>query len=310
MNNSATLSTVPVQATVNAVSQLKYLALPATASRCLRSMTSDEDSVEAFCSLVESDPALSSRLIGIANSAFFALPRPVWDARTAVLQVLGLNLSRNLTISMALSGCFNTDRCPALDLRRYWATALANAEFAVVLNSGLCAADSSRGMLHLCGLLRSLGLLTLAHVAPEAVQVALTEACAGLPLSAALTRHVGINQREALDVLLPKWGLPPLVHAVCGSTGPNSDDQPDYDIRCAVDRAHLAAEAWWAAGEDWDGESGVVQEHAPISQSPRLLTAAARTLALVGALMEAQKAFEAASAAGAEIAPKARGLPA
>jgi len=246
---SATL-TQPLPSTGDALallSQLQYLALPQTAVRCLETINAADPAVVAhlLCKVVASDPPLTARLLGVANSAFFALPRPVFELRIAVMNVLGLDLARNLALSMAMNDCFDVRRCQALDLRRYWTTALLTAHLAAERSSLPPGYEPPTGAPELCGLLCSLGLLALAHVAPLPVNEALRRSTGGQSLSAALHDVVGVDHRHALELIVGRWKLPPLIAEVCG-TGHPGGGHAAY-LRPLVERAHGRARAWWEA---------------------------------------------------------------
>jgi HD-like signal output (HDOD) protein len=254
---SLTVLTQPTAGDAHALlSQLQFLTLPQTAVRCLETV-SRADPVrvgEQLCAVIASDPPLAARLVAVANSAFFALPRPVFEVRTAVLNVLGVDLARNLALSMAMSACFDLCRCQPFDLCRYWTTALVTAELLADRSRRPPGLESPPGALELCGLLRGLGLLALAHVAPRPVGAALIRASRGQSLATALGEEIGVDQRQALEILVGRWRLPALIAEVCGASRPASD--PALRLRPVVEAACTRADAWWATGLVGTGGTG------------------------------------------------------
>jgi hypothetical protein len=101
--------------------------------------------------------------------------------------------------------------------------------------------EAPSGAVELCALLRSLGLLALAHVAPGAVDQALGGAGAGL--GERLRHVVGIDHRQALDVIVGRWKLPSLVAEVSGSA--TMTQELSAQVRPLVDRSHERSTAWW-----------------------------------------------------------------
>ncbi len=243
---SATVLPQPTAGDAHAlISRLQYLALPQTALRCLETVSAQDPAAaaERLCKVIASDPPLTARLLGVANSAFFALPRPVFEVRSAVMNVLGFDLARNLALSMAMSDCFDVRRCHPFDLRRYWTTALLTAHLATDRAYLPTGYEAPPGGLEICGLLRNLGLLTLVHVAPQPTGVALCRRTEDLPLSAALRMEIGIDHRQALEVIVGRWKLPGLIAEVGGRTPTCSVD--GVQLRPIVEQAHERACQWW-----------------------------------------------------------------
>ena len=78
--------------------------LPATASTLLVMAADPDVEMEALALVIERDPPLSARLLGVANSAFYSPPRPVMTIKDAIIRALGMNMVRNLALGMALRG--------------------------------------------------------------------------------------------------------------------------------------------------------------------------------------------------------------
>lgn len=142
---------------------LELPPLPVAAQRLLAMMDDDEVEIETLAEVIELDPALTARIIGLSRSAFFGDGSRIHSVRDAIVRVLGLNLVRSLALSMSLSGVFSTRRVPSFDLQRYWCTALLTGHLARLLTPYLAACseiepDSS----YLAGLLHSIGYLPMA----------------------------------------------------------------------------------------------------------------------------------------------------
>ncbi|HAZ60212.1 MAG TPA: hypothetical protein DCY89_01405 [Gammaproteobacteria bacterium] len=243
---SATVLPQPTAGDAHAlICQLQYLTLPQTALRCLETISAQDPATaaERLCKVITSDPPLTARLLGVANSAFFALPRPIFEVRSAVMNVLGFDLARNLALSMSMSDCFDVRRCQSFDLQRYWTTALLTAHLAADRAYLPAGYEAPPGGLEICGLLQNLGLLTLVHVAPQPTGVALCRRTEGLSLSSALRMEIGIDHRQALEVIVGRWKLPEVIAEVGGRSSPNSMD--GLQLRPIVEQAHERACQWW-----------------------------------------------------------------
>ena len=89
--------------------------LPATAATLLAMAADPDVEIEALALVIERDPPLNARLLGIANSAFYAPRQPVMTAKDDIIRVLGLNMVRTMAIEalppLTFSRCTS---CPGL----------------------------------------------------------------------------------------------------------------------------------------------------------------------------------------------------
>ena len=71
----------------------------------LLAVTSDPDlAINELAAIIEQDPPLTARILGLANSAFFGQVNPIFKVEHAIIRVLGLNMVRSLALSIALTG--------------------------------------------------------------------------------------------------------------------------------------------------------------------------------------------------------------
>lgn len=188
--------------------------MPATAAKLLM-MASDPDvDIDDLAIVIERDPPLAARLIGIANSAFYSPRQPVASIKQAIIRVLGLNMVRNIAFSIALTGGFSAKRCTRFDLTGYWVTALGTADLA----SGLARAANIEGMpdpdtAYLVGLLHNIGELLLVHLYPVEMDEAFRR-FHDQPESQLAVHEMsvlGIDHWGAGAVLMRHWELPAVV---------------------------------------------------------------------------------------------------
>jgi HD-like signal output (HDOD) protein len=188
--------------------------MPATAARLLMLAADPDVDIDDLAAVIERDPPLAARLIGVANSAFYAPRHPVTSIREAIIRVLGLNMVRNLAFGMALTGGMSTSNCPRFDLTNYWIVALGTADLA----GGLARAANIEGMTdpetaYLVGLLHNIGELLLVHLYPNEFDEAMRrlEEEPGSTLADHTRRVIGVDQWEAGAFLLRHWQLPPII---------------------------------------------------------------------------------------------------
>ena len=226
-----------------AVLQIKHLPpLSVTATRLLEAITDDEIDLKELADIIEQDPGLAARIIGLANSAYFAQPSPVYSVEEAIIRVLGLNMVKSLALGITVAGVFDCEQCPQLDLVSYWFEALAVGQLARALVMVVPVAERPDiNALYLGGLFHNLGMLLLAHVDGSRY---------GMALSAIKQRPdedpfvieqelLGVDRRQAAHWLGVRWHLPELLNTLmldhCRQT-------PDSESRMALKLLNSAVE--------------------------------------------------------------------
>lgn len=195
--------------------------LSTTATRLLEIATDPELDVNQLAGVIEQDPPLTARILGLANSAFFGQANPVVTVEEAIIRVLGLNMVRSLALSMALAGSFETGACPAFRLDDYWLKALATAALARELALAVKDEQAPPDLVYLCGLLHNLGEILLVHLRPDDMQRVFTQH-EKQPDSDLITLQesvIGTNERVAGEWLTMRWHLPTPVVQVIGQLG-------------------------------------------------------------------------------------------
>jgi HD-like signal output (HDOD) protein len=173
--------------------------------------------MQQLVATIEMDPSLTSRIIGVANSAYFGSRMPIYTVNDAVTRVLGTNNVFSIALSVVLAGPFKANKCPGFHLELYWAEALKTALLAQTLAAQMknvvpAMADKA----YLCGLLHNLGLLVLAHAFPDKVSqvVSIETVERERDITAVEERLIGIDRRRAGAILARKWHLPAEITAV------------------------------------------------------------------------------------------------
>lgn len=174
----------------------------------------EDATTEAIARVVQTDPALTSRLLRLANSAIAGGGRPVVSIAEAVLR-LGLKSVRQVAMGFSLVDQYQSGPCQAFDYNRFWSHSLLMAVAMQAL--GELARAGQPDELFACGLMARIGCLALATVHP-------------VEYGDLLERHVGDDrmatlERESLqadhndftaailcDVGLPKALVEPIYH--------------------------------------------------------------------------------------------------
>ncbi len=167
--------------------QMEHLITPIS-PLALRLIAFNPDAQQAsteIVQIVESDPVLTARVLGLANAAAFGnAGKPVFDVKTAVLR-LGMNTTTRVALAqLAAVWMRKSTRMPDRAVLRtlwfeYLLTAFCAHEIAWVLGDS----SVSPNVAYAGGLLHDIGTLALCGAAPELMtRFILSGYCVGTPL--------------------------------------------------------------------------------------------------------------------------------
>ena len=155
---------------------------------------------------IQTDPALSSRLIKLANSAS-QISRPVVSVQEAIARK-GVKSVCQLALGFSLIDQYRDGGCAEFDYPRYWSHSLLMALSMQALATRVRVGESSE--LFICGLLAQIGQLALATLYPQHYSDVLTAYQANPTQS--LTEHeaiyLEIDHTELGSTMLADWGIP------------------------------------------------------------------------------------------------------
>ena len=141
--------------------------LPATAQEILTCFGDEFIDADKVTAVVEGDPGICAKLLGLANSAYFGLAEPVNSIGEAISRVLGVDTVRSLVLAMAIQQSFDSKGCPGFNTERFWMQSLLAAECCKKIAVADEAADDAvRDLAYSAGLCHNLGLMALVHMEP------------------------------------------------------------------------------------------------------------------------------------------------
>lgn len=192
------------------VEQLKLsdqLPTPRGIALAILELTQRENAtLSEIARVVQTDPALSGRLIKLANTASH-IARPVVSVQEAVVRQ-GMATVRHLALGFSLVDQFRDGACRAFDYQEYWSHSLlmALSMQAFGMRVHVAAADE----LFVCGLLAQVGKLALATVYPDEYGKVLTaqRVDPAQPIIEHERKRLEIDHIELGIVMLSDWGMP------------------------------------------------------------------------------------------------------
>lgn len=165
--------------------------------------------------VVQTDPALSGRLIKLANTAS-RIARPVVSVQEAVVRQ-GITAVRQLALGFSLLDQYRAGVCHAFDYQSYWSHSLLMGLTMQALGDRIRIASTDE--LFICGLLAQVGKLALATAYPDEYNTILIahKADPSQPLVTHERAHLETDHGELGIALMSDWGIPgvftaPLAH--------------------------------------------------------------------------------------------------
>jgi len=165
--------------------------------------------------VVQTDPALSGRLIKLANTASH-ISRPVVSVQEAVVRQ-GMATVRQLALGFSLLDQYRAGACDAFDYQGFWSHSLLMALSMQALGTRVRVAAADE--LFICGLLAQVGQLALATAYHDEYNAVL-EAYRTHPAQSLIAHeraHLETDHTELGVVMMTDWGMPkvftvPLAH--------------------------------------------------------------------------------------------------
>lgn len=209
---------------------------PSAYSRLAKAMSDPDISVREVADIVQSDVAMSGRLLQLVSSAFFGLPQPVTSVRSAVAY-LGIDTLKALVLSLEVFEMFEPPAGGRFSMEDFRRHSLATAELARKLIEGHQSAD----LAFLAGMLHDIGRLIMIARLPEALAgIAEVIESKGMSQVEAEWQVLGTSHADLGAYLLGLWGLPqPVVEAVASHHALGGLPQEDFGVLGAVQMANL-----------------------------------------------------------------------
>jgi len=212
----------------------ELLALPEAVMQILKAAAKDEISIDLLSSIISRDPALTGRLLKIANSPFYGLSHKVNGIQQAIM-VLGITTVKCLAISAAI---FDRDKLKqdiGVDIVALYGNIISIAVMSrkIAVACGYPSPEDA----FTCGLLHDIGLLYLLHHYPKEYHEALMNAEQSGYLFDEEKGQFGMTHDQVGGLIAQKWRLSePVLSGIAhhNSCGDKDSRKLDDVIRLAV----------------------------------------------------------------------------
>lgn len=182
--------------------------LPAVVPKLLRLIESEKSNTDDIANAISQDPALTSKILKVANSAYYGFSQEISSMDKAV-PLLGFNMVKSLALSIGVIRSLPSQKESSRFSRQgLWTHSLAVATAMEKLGRRLRKGDD--GYLFVIGLLHDIGKIVLDQFFCDLFQRALEEAdnLAAYELYLAERTVIGFDHGEVGSMLLTRWKFP------------------------------------------------------------------------------------------------------
>lgn len=193
-----------VRAAIEQCSELP--TIPDVAIKVNQLISNPKSSASDLAKIIASDPALSTKVLRVVNSALYGLRQPVNSTNQAIV-ILGYKALRELVLGVSIYTALPKGK---INHELFWRQSIATAAVCRHLAKRLNLPGDSE-IYFTAGLLHEIGMIVLVHHLPEMFEKAI--ACFEMPQFENISiyeaeRHAfGSDHGFIGSVLLEKWGL-------------------------------------------------------------------------------------------------------
>ena len=198
---------------------------PEIAVQILNTVQRDDASLHDLARIISADPALTAKLLRVANSSIYSLPNQVSSIERA-LTVLGMNVIKSIALSFAIAGELRGSEKGGFDFDYFWRCSVTSAVAAELLTTLLQRKDED---VFVTALLHDIGVLVLYLCKGEEYGRLLKErVTTELPLVKLERQTFGYDHQLVGSILISAWGLPASISEPMRYHHENGDIPQEY----------------------------------------------------------------------------------
>lgn len=185
--------------------QIDLPSPPAIAIQILNAVQQEESSLPELARIISADPALTGKLLSVANSGFYALPNEVTNVDRA-LSVLGTNVIKNIALSFVIAAEFRGDKQSNFDFEYFWRRSVTSAVATELLAAQL---QEKSDDIFVTALLHDIGVLLMyLNKGDNYIQLLQERKKNGTRLIDLEQQQFGFDHQQLGFTLITDWGLP------------------------------------------------------------------------------------------------------
>jgi len=185
-------------------------ALPIVVPRVLGLLEKRDARAAEIVDTISHDPSLTSKILQVANSAYYGFPQKIVSLERAV-PLLGFNMVKSLALSIGVIKALPASKTgSAFSHEDLWIHSLAVATVMRILGEQLPNQGKAPEYLFIIGLLHDIGKIVLDRFFSVEFSEALQfESNQSVSLFLAERSVIGIDHGETGAILLTRWKFPP-----------------------------------------------------------------------------------------------------
>jgi len=182
---------------------------PSIAVRIIEAVKQDDASFNELAKIISSDPALTAKILKLANSSFYAIPQKI-DSITKALTILGATTVKNIALSFVIAREMRGSSDNGFDFDFFWKRSLTAAVSADVLSSIIGKKNED---IFVTALLQDIGILIMYLCRADDYSKMLDEKRASsLSIEEAERKILGFDHQELGSEILKSWGIPASIY--------------------------------------------------------------------------------------------------
>lgn len=201
--------------------------LPQAVSRLVELMENETTTLAEVETLLQTEPVLCGKVLQVANSAYYGLPRGISSIRQALL-LLGAHTVKGMALSIAVVASLHDRRTVSSSEHVLWRHIVTVAGYAQGIARKCRLGALAMEDAYVAGLLHDIGKLFLLTRFPEAYQPILRSGSAYTNLQQE-RKIFGYDHAEIGAMIAERWRLPERVVRVIGEH--HAPFVPEGDIR-------------------------------------------------------------------------------
>ncbi|MDC9724486.1 MAG: HDOD domain-containing protein [Gammaproteobacteria bacterium] len=185
---------------------LELVSPPTTYTQLNDLMNDPNSSADDISSVINTDPALATRLLKVVNSPFYGFPSQI-NTISRAITIIGTRELIHLVLATSVINSFNGIPSSLININEFWRHSLACAIAAkqLAMKCGQRAAER----FFLAGLLHNIGSLVIYQSMPELAREAINGAKFGNEvIYLSEQRIIGFDHTEVGHALVKAWRLP------------------------------------------------------------------------------------------------------
>ena len=210
-------------------------SLPEQYERIMEELQSEDASLPKIGEIIESDVAMTAKILQLVNSAFFGLSQHVSSPAQAAM-LLGVDTIRTLVLTTGVFSQFDKDTCDTIDLNSVWSRSAQIGALARAIAMSETDDKLIGDYAFMSGMLVDIGQFVFAaNMTPDLAKAWHEAQASGKPDWVIERELFGHSHMNVGAYLVGLWGLPnPIIEAVAYHHTPSDYRVTSFSALTAV----------------------------------------------------------------------------